>query len=133
MLQEDALGLCTPGIYRDHFQQLTAELVRHLGDCVLFHLHSTGYRHYRHVLDVPGIAGLELTVESNGPPLAALLPDLRAILARTRLILMVDAWFEQLPAVLRQLPTDGLYVIVSDRFIHDDAGFRALLAAAWRQ
>ena len=56
---------------------------------------------------------------------------LRAILERTRLILMVDAWYEQLPAVLRQLPKDGLYVVVSDRFIHDDAGFREFVAANW--
>ena len=131
VIQEDAVGMCAPSVYRQRFMEYSAEMVRHMGDYVLFHLHSTGYRHYRHVLELPGIAGLEITVESNGPPLADMAADLRAILERTRLILMVDAWYEQLPAVLRQLPKDGLYVVVSDRFIHDDAGFGEFVAANW--
>jgi hypothetical protein len=131
VIQEDALGMCGPAIYQRHFMQHSAEIVRHLGDCVFFHLHSTGYRHYRHVLDIPDIAGIELTVETNGPALLDMLPDLRAILERSRLILMIDGWYEQLLPALRQLPREGLYLLVSDKFIPDETAFRAFSHAAF--
>jgi hypothetical protein len=54
-LQDDVMGLCDPALYRDIFLPCTAHAVRHLGRHVLFHLHSTGYQHYRHVLEVPGL------------------------------------------------------------------------------
>ena len=54
VLQEDVMGLCSPAHYADIFHRHNAELVQRLGTFVLFHLHSTGYRHYRHVLDIPG-------------------------------------------------------------------------------
>ena len=117
-----------PRGYRDLFMQYNAELVARLGKHTLFHLHSTGYRHYRHVLEIPGIAGLELTVEANGPSLAELVPALRAILERSRLILQVDGYFEDVPAALRALPKEGLYLLLSDRFIPDEK----LTGTSWK-
>jgi hypothetical protein len=108
-----------------------AAIVEHLGPCVFFHLHSTGHRHYRHVLDIPRIAGLQMTVEANGPQLSDLIPVLREILERTRLILSVDSHFDQLQAATRQLPAEGLYLIVSDKFVSTDGDFQELLAANW--
>lgn len=131
VLQEDALGMCSPAHYRDLFMELTAELVAHVGDYVVFHLHSTGCKYYRHVLDVPGIAGLELTLEQNGPPLSDLVPMLREILERSRLILFVDAFFEQLGLALRQLPRAGLYLVISDKFIPSEDEFRRFAATHW--
>ncbi len=131
VLQEDALGMCSPSVYRDLFMQLNADIVERLGEHVLFHLHSTGYRHFRHVLAVPGIAGLEITVEANGPRLADMLPALREILERSRLILFVDAHMDELPAVLRQLPKEGLYLIVSDKFVRNEEEFRRLIHTGW--
>ncbi|MCC7175965.1 MAG: hypothetical protein IT159_12280 [Bryobacterales bacterium] len=127
VIQEDALGMCSPAVYRDEFMPLSAQLVERLGRYVLFHLHSTGYRHYRHVLDVPGLAGLEITVEANGPPLRDMAPALGEILNRSRLILSVDGYFEQLPEVLRRLPRDGLYLIVSGEFVRSETEFKNLL------
>ncbi len=131
VLQEDALGMCSPTVYRDLFAQLNADIVKHLGEHVLFHLHSTGYRHFREVLAVPGIAGLELTVEANGPPLSDMLRALREILERSRLILCVDSHMDQLPPVLRQLPKDGLYLVLSDKFVRTEAEFQALVRACY--
>jgi hypothetical protein len=105
--------------------------VRRLGPYIFFHLHSTGYRFYKRALEIPGLAGLEVTVEANGPQLETMLPDLRAILERSRLILMVDGWFEQLPAALRQLPAEGLYLLLQDRMVPDEAAFRGFVAANW--
>ncbi len=132
VLQEDVLGMCSPRVYADIFMPLNAALVRQLGPYTLFHLHSTGLRHYRHVLDVPGIAGLEITLETIGPTLSDLVPILREILERARLILFVDAHFEDLPALLRQVPHDGLYLMLSDKFISRETDFRAFIAANWR-
>lgn len=128
VIQEDAMGLCSPAVYRDRFREFGAAIVRHLGAYVIFHLHSTGFRHYRDVLEIPGIAGLQITVELNGPPLIDMVPALRFMLERSRLILMVDAWHEQLREVLPKLPREGLYLMVSDRFIRSDAEFDDLAA-----
>jgi hypothetical protein len=130
-LQEDALGLCRPAIYERIFRPLTAEAVRRLGAYTIFHVHATGFKHYRHVLDVPGLAGVQLTVERNGPPLVALLPAMAEILARTRLILFVDAWFEQLPDVLPRLPQDGLFVMLSDRDVASEEAFQEFVRIIW--
>ena len=129
VLQEDVMGLCAPALYRDLFMRYNTELVTRLGKYTLFHLHSTGYRHYRHVLEIPGIAGLELTVEANGPTLAELVPALRVILERSRLILQVDGHFEELPATLRALPKEGLYLLLSDKFIPDEEAYRDFLGS----
>ena len=65
------------------------------------------------VLDIPRIAGLQMTVEANGPQLSDLISVLREILERTRLILFVDSHFDQLQATT------------------SDGDFKELLAANW--
>mgnify|MGYP005843960625 CR=1 FL=1 len=129
VLQADVMGMCSPAMYRDLFFPHDADLVRRIGPWALFHLHSTGMKHYRHVLDLPGLAGLEVTLEANGPPPPALLPAFREILERSRLILMVDGYFEEARAMLRELPKEGLYVLVSSKFVPDEAAFRDFLTA----
>jgi hypothetical protein len=131
VIQEDAMGLCHPRYYREMFAALNDEIVRRLGRYVFFHLHSTGYRHYRDVLAVPSLGGLELTVETNGPSLAVLEPVLREITERTRLILFVDGYLDELVPVLHRLPRDGLYVILPDRYIESDAAFGEFVRRAW--
>jgi len=132
VIQEDVMGMCSPATYCELFREHNARLVRHLGSHVLFHLHSTGYGHYRDVLSIPGLAGLELTVEANGPPLPDLLPVLREVLEQSRLILYVDHGFEHLPSVLSRLPREGLYVLIPDRFIGSDDEFREFVRRVWR-
>ncbi len=130
-LQEDMMGLCSPEVYRDHFMALDARIVERLGPCTIFHMHTTGYQHYRHVLQIPGLDGLQFTVEANGPRLLDLAPVFREVLEQNRLIVFVDAQFEDLPAVLRQIPHEGLYLMVSDRFIPDETSYQAFLAENW--
>lgn len=131
VIQEDALGMCSPGIYREIFMEHNARLVRHLGAHVLFHLHTTGYGHYRDVLSIPGLAGLEITVEANGPRLAELLPVLQEVLERSRLLLYVEADFEHLPGVLQHLPREGLYLLIPERYIGSDEEFQDFVARVW--
>ena len=131
LIQEDMMGLASPRLFHDVFLVHEARLVEHTGKYTFFHLHSTGYADYRHVLDIPGLAGLEITVEANGPSLLDLEPVMQEILQRTRLILFVDAYFEELSEVARRLPRDGLYVMVSDKFVSSEEDFRSLLARTW--
>ena len=130
-IQEDALGLCQPAIYRDIFLKYNADIVRHLGAHVLFHLHSTGCRHYRQVLQIPGLAGLEITVEANGPPLSELLSVFREILEQTRLLLFADHRQAELPDVLPHLPREGLFVAVPETFVRTEAEFNAFVRQYW--
>ncbi|MEK7675573.1 MAG: hypothetical protein AAB676_07050 [Verrucomicrobiota bacterium] len=131
-LQEDALGLCHPNLYRDLFMNYTAEAVRHLGPCAVFHMHSTGFQHFRQVLRIPGLAGLQMTVEANGPPLADLLPVFREILEQSRLLLFLDHRFEELSAVLPHLARAGLYLAVPERCLQSEAAFLQFTKAHWR-
>ena len=133
MMQEDALGMCSPSIYRDIFRQFNEEIVKHIGTCALFHFHSTGYQHYPHVLNLPGIAGLEMTMETVGPTLLDMVPVFREILEKSRLILQVCTGFEFLPEVLRKLPSEGLYLVIPSNYIPSDAAFREFVRAHWRR
>ena len=131
-IQEDVMGMCSPEMYRDIFMRNNAELVRHLGQHVFFHLHTTGCKHYRYVLDIPGIAGLEMAFESIGPTAVDLVPVFREILERSRLILNVGSGFELLPQVLTRLPTEGLFVAIPDKYIHNEQEFRDFTSSIWK-
>jgi hypothetical protein len=127
VIQEDAMGMCAPSVYRDIFRPFNQQIVDHLGSCVLFHLHSTGYAHFRDILGIQGLAGLELTVEQNGPSLMDMLPDLQEILERSRLILYVEAYVDELVEVVRQLPQVGLYLQVPTTHVRTETEFQDLL------
>jgi hypothetical protein len=132
VFQEDALGMVDPGIFQDIFLQKNRMLVSHLGGHAFFHLHSTGFAHYKHVLDIKGLSGIEFTVEHNGPPLIELVNVFREILEKSRLILFVDAYFEQLNELLKQLPADGLYLLIPSRSISTDHEFKSFIRSNWR-
>jgi len=130
-IQEDMMGLASPDLFADLFLEHEARLVEHLGPYTFFHIHSTGYAHYRHLLEIPGLAGVQLMVEANGPSLTSLIPVMQEILERTRLIVTVDSHFDELVEAAGQLPRDGLYITVSDKFIESEGAYRELLARAW--
>ncbi len=132
VIQEDAMGLCSPNMYRDIFMQNNVEVVRHLGKCVMFHLHTTGYQHYRQVLSIPGLAGLEMALESIGPTALDLVPVFREILEKSRLMLHVGTGFEQLPQVLSRLPKEGLFLAIPDKYIRNDQEFHDFTSTIWK-
>ena len=68
-------------------------------------------------------------MEANGPSFAELVPALRAILEQCRLILQVDGHFQDVPAALRALPKEGLYLLLPDRFIPDEKAYRDFLGS----
>lgn len=127
VIQEDVMGMCSPNIYHDIFMKYNTRIVECLGGHVLFHLHSTGYQHCRDVLKIDGLAGIQLTVESNGPDLLDMLDDLRFILNESRLILFVNHGFEDLRRVLCNLPREGLYLIIPDKYVKTEKAFRTFI------
>jgi hypothetical protein len=84
-------------------------------------------------MNLPGIAGLQMSMESIGPTLLDMIPVFQQILGKTRLMLQVCSGFEYLPEALRKLPHDGLYVIIPSRYIPTDAAFRELIRANFPQ
>jgi hypothetical protein len=130
-IQEDMMGMCDPGMYRDVFMDINAEIVEHVGPYTFLHMHSTGYQHHRHVLEIPGLAGIQMVVENIGPSLDELAPVFQEILERTRLVVLIDSHFDELPGLLKKLPRDGFYLTVMDKFIPTEAAFQAFVAANW--
>jgi len=120
-----------PEKYREIFRQYNADVVKHLGDYVLFHLHSTGMGHWRDVVSIPGLGGLEITVEKNGPSLMELLELLREVAESSRLILYVEGYFDELAGVLKKLPKAGLYLILPDSFVGSDEQFGQFVRGIW--
>jgi hypothetical protein len=132
-IQEDAMGMASPVMYRDIFMEHNAAVVKHLGPYVLFHLHTTGYKHYKDVLDIPGIAGLQFATETIGPTLLDLVPVFREVLEKSRLVLQVDCGFGQLPEVLRKLPREGFFLTIANHHFRSDEEFKRFVSAnVWR-
>ena len=130
-IQEDALGMCSPNVYKDVFMKYNNDVVQALGGYVLFHLHSTGLNHYKEVLQISGLAGIQIVIEQNGPSLRELIPVLKEILEKSRLIISIDHYFHELPDVLRQIPNEGLYILISDKFIKTENEFREFIRSNW--
>jgi hypothetical protein len=80
-------------------------------------------------MNIPGIAGVEMTLETIGPTLRDMVPVFREILEKTRLILQVCTGFEYLAEALRKLPREGLYLVIPSKFIPTDEAFREFIAA----
>jgi hypothetical protein len=53
-------------------------------------------------------------------------------LERSRLVLFVDHGFDQLAAALRKLPGEGLYLLLRDDHVRDDAEFQQFTKDSWK-
>lgn len=128
VIQNDAMGMCGPRVYTQLFREHDQRMVAAVGPGVFHHLHSTGMAHWRDVLSIDGLAGLELSIESIGPSLANLTPMIRETLERSRLILFVEHFFEQLSDLLRRVPHEGLFVIVPDTHLPTEADYQRFIS-----
>jgi hypothetical protein len=79
-------------------------------------------------MNIPGIAGLQMSMESIGPTILDMAPVFREILEKTRLLLQVCTGFEFLPEVLRKIPREGLYLVIPSKYIPTDEAFREFVA-----
>ena len=69
---EDFIALCGPDIYRDLVLPCDLRVVEHT-DTQYIHVHSGGIKCLEHILKIPGLAGVEISNDPNGPSLEEIL------------------------------------------------------------
>jgi hypothetical protein len=131
VIQNDAMGMCSPRVYTQLFREHDQRIVAAFGPGVFYHLHATGMAHWRDVLCIDGLAGLELSIESIGPSLHDLTPMIRETLERSRLILFVEHHFDQLPDLLRRVPHEGLFLIIPDTHLPTEADYQHFITTCF--
>ena len=134
MLQEDALGMCSPSHLSGHLHALQRGNREAPGlPCLFSSAHNRLPALHGTCSNIPGIAGLEMTLETIGPTLRDLVPMFREILERTRLIVHVCTGFEYLPEALRKLPREGLFLVIPTKYIPTDEAFHEFVSSNWKR
>jgi hypothetical protein len=116
-LQEDAMSLLSPQLYRKHFLGTD----RRLSDafpCVAFHLHGSALWAIGDLVQLPGLDVIELNLDDAACDVEATFAGWRAIQRHKPVILwrMYGPDFEPwLARVLAELPCDALAIEVSTR------------------
>jgi hypothetical protein len=131
-LQEDAMSLLSPKLYRKHFLPVD----RRLSDsfpCVAFHLHGSALWAIDDLIQVPGIDVLELNLEDARCDVEGTFAGWRKIQQHKPVVLwrMYAADFEDwLNRVLRELPRAGVSVQVSAHDLAEAQTAQAIFARA---
>jgi len=116
-LQEDAMALLSPKLYRDFVLPIDKELSA-LFPCVVFHLHSTALWAIDELVHVPGIDVLELNLEDAVCDEAGTFAGWKKIQEHKPLV-MWRIYNEGFPAwlarVFQEFPAKGLSIQVSVR------------------
>jgi hypothetical protein len=114
-LQEDAMSLLSPTLYRKYVCPLDARLSA-LFPCVAFHLHGSALWAVDEVLRLPGVDVVELNLEAAMCDVEGTFAGWRKIQQRKPLVIwrMMSADFPSwLARVARELPARGLAIQVS--------------------
>jgi hypothetical protein len=131
-LQEDAMALLSPKLYRRHF--LSAD--RQLSDsfpCVAFHLHGSALWAIDDLVQLPGVDVLELNLEDARCDLEGTFAGWRKIQQHKPVVLWrmygpdLEAWLKR---VLSELPAAGVSVQVSTKDRAEAATVGAAFARA---
>lgn len=69
---EDFIALCGPDIYKDLVLPCDSRIVEHT-DTSYIHIHSGGIKCLEYILKIPGLSGLEISYDPNGPSLEEIL------------------------------------------------------------
>jgi hypothetical protein len=69
---EDFTALCGPTVYKDLVLPCDVRIVEHT-DTQYIHVHSSAIECLDHILKIPGLSGIEVSNDPNGPPLEAIL------------------------------------------------------------
>ena len=114
-LQEDAMALLSPALYRDFVQPIDEELAS-LFPCLAFHLHGTALWAIDALIHVPGIDVIELNLEAARCDEPGTIAGWKKIQQHKPLV-MWRLYSEDFPAwlamVLREFPAKGLAIQVS--------------------
>ena len=120
-LQEDAMSLLSPTLYRKYVCPLDARLSA-LFPCVAFHLHGSALWAIDEVIRLPGVDVVELNLEAAMCDLEGTFAGWRKIQEHKPLVIwrmMSDDFPAWLARVARELPASGLAIQVSVRSLEE--------------
>jgi hypothetical protein len=120
-LQEDAMALLSPPIYRNFVLPLDEELSGHFR-CVAFHLHGTALWAINDLVQVPGVDVMELNLEAAMCDVEGTLAGWKKIQQHKPLVIWrcyADDFSEWLPNIIREFPAKGLSIQVSVRNVEE--------------
>jgi hypothetical protein len=109
-LQEDAVALLSPALYREFIYPADCRIARAFENAIV-HLHPTRFIPSRELV-ATDLAAIELHIDHDGPHAAALEEHYRTILAVKPLLVWGDLTEADLEFVLTRLPQRGLAVNV---------------------
>jgi hypothetical protein len=122
-LQEDAMSLLSPTLYRKYVWPIDAQLATKV-PCIAFHLHGSVLWAIDDVLRLPGVDVVELNLEAAMCDVEGTFAGWKKILAHKPLVIWRmygDDFASWLARAARELPAKGLAIQVSVRN-RDQAG-----------
>ncbi|OQA01236.1 MAG: Uroporphyrinogen decarboxylase (URO-D) [Planctomycetes bacterium ADurb.Bin412] len=120
-LQEDAMALLSPKIFREFFLPLDRQIARQI-PCVAFHLHGSALWAIDDLLGIPEIDVMELNLDDANCDVEGTLNGWKKIQARKPLVIWrmygddFPVWLER---ILRELPANGVSIHVSTRDLEE--------------
>jgi hypothetical protein len=120
-LQEDAMALLSPKLYREFILPLDMEL-SDLFPCVAFHLHGTALWAVDSLVHVPGINAIELNLEAAFCDVEGTLAGWKKIQEHKPLVIWriyaedFPTWLE---GILKEFPPKGISIQVSARNVEE--------------
>ncbi len=116
-LQEDAVAVLSPDLYKRYLQPIDRMVAREFDSCFM-HLHATSMFVLDYMLEVEEIRCFEINNDVGGPPVATMVPHFQKV-QRARRPLLIRGSFtpEEMRLLMDNLNYEGLYlyVMVSDQ------------------
>jgi len=125
-LQEDAMSLLSPTLYRKYVWPVDAKLSA-MFPCVAFHMHGSALWALDDVIRLPDVDIVELNLEAAMCDIEGTFAGWKKIQARKPLVIWrmyADDFSSWLARVVREFPAKGLAIQVSVRDIHQASKVR---------
>jgi hypothetical protein len=120
-LQEDAMALLSPKLYREFILPLDMELSA-LFPCIAFHLHGTALWAIDSLVHVPGIDAIELNLEAAFCDVEGTLAGWKKIQQHKPLVIWriyAEDFAPWLQSILQEFPAKGISFQVSARNVEE--------------
>jgi len=107
----DIVSLISRDMFNDFFLE---PLERMLGglDYSIMHTHSSYLHAVEDILHIEELKAIQVGIDPNGPNVKKLLPIMRSILDKKSLIIAGDTSPELLSVLIRELPAEGLSILI---------------------
>ena len=109
-LQEDALPIFSPTLYRKYVQHIDAAIAERYA-YTFMHLHSTSMFVLDELLEIRGIKAFEVNNDVGGPPVSEMIPHIRKIQESGRPVIFRGAFTpEEMRLIVSRLDCSSLYL-----------------------